>query len=518
MKTVVLLCALLGGACVALPQGLDSAAIRKPGGAWPTLNGDYSGRRNSPLTQINKGNVAKLAQAWKFNPNAGVIKGTPLVVNGVLYFTVPDQAWAVDAVTGKELWHFNRPSRGDRIANRGVAMYKNRIYFGTPDAFLVCLRADTGEKVWEAPMADVHFGYYMSLPPLVVKDKLIVGISGDAADVTGFLKAVDPATGKVLWTWNSVPKWGEPGSETWPNKEALAHGGAMTWVQGSYDPDLNLIYWGTGNPHPVLNGRDRAGSNLYTCSIVALNADTGRLVWYYQPSPHDTMDRDATESVVLIDGIFRGKPRKMLAQASRNGHFFLLDRVTGEHLLTAPFGPQNWRLGLNAKGEPIPNPRKDPSPDGTLYQGSGTNWYTPAFNPQTGLFYVNAGQGVWSLTYLTAGMEGEPEDHQGGREAPLGGGESALLAIDYQTGEVRWRLGYGNAAGVLSTSAGLVFTANSNYVVGLDGLTGKTLWKENLGGPLTNAPITYEQAGRQFVVMAVRDTLYSFALPVARSR
>ncbi len=510
MKT---LCCFLLGATLVLSQGLDPAAIREPGKAWPTLNGDYSGRRNSPLTQISKGNVAKLTQAWKYSPNAGVIKGTPLMVNGVIYLTVPDHVWAVEAATGKELWHFTRPSRGDRIANRGVAMYKNWIYFGTPDAFLVCLRADTGEKVWEAPMADVHFGYYMSLPPLVVKDKLIVGISGDAADVTGFLKAVDPATGKVLWTWNSVPKWGEPGSETWPNQEALTHGGAMTWVQGSYDPDLNLIYWGTGNPHPVLNGRERAGSNLYTCSIVALNADTGRLVWYYQPSPHDTLDRDATESVVLIDGPFKGRQRKMLAQASRNGYFFLLDRGTGEHLLTAPFGPQNWNLGLTAKGEPIPNPKKDPSPAGSLFQGSGTNWWNPAFNPQTGLFYVNVSQGVWSLTYLTAGMEGEPEDHQGGREAPLGGGESVLLALDYQTGAVRWKLGYGNPAGILTTASGLVFTANSGYLVALDGENGKTLWRTNVGGPASNAPITFDQGGRQYVVMAVRDTLYAFALP-----
>ncbi|MCU1327167.1 MAG: glucose dehydrogenase [Bryobacterales bacterium] len=482
-------------------------------GEWPTLNGDYSSRRHSPLTQINKSNVGQLTQAWKFRPNAGVIKGTPLMVNGVLYLTVPDHVWAVDAATGRELWHFNRPSRGDRIANRGVAMYKKWIYFGTPDAFLVCLRADTGEKVWEAPMADVHFGYYMSLPPLVVKDKLIVGISGDAADVTGFLKAVDPVTGNVLWTWNSVPKWGEPGSETWPSAEALAHGGAMTWVQGSYDPDLNLIYWGTGNPHPVMNGAERPGANLYTCSIVAINADTGKLVWYFQPSPHDTYDRDATESVVLIDGVFRGRQRKMLAQASRNGYFFLLDRKTGEHLRTTPFGPQNWSLGLNRRGEPIPDPKKDPRPDGTLFLGSGTNWYTPAFNPATGLFYVNAAQGVWSLTYLSAGIEGEPEDHQGGREAPLGGGESSLLAIDYQTGGVRWKLGYGNAAGILTTASGLVFTANSGYLVGLDAENGKTLWKQNAGGPASNAPITYQLGGKQFVVVSVRDTLYAFVLP-----
>ena len=488
----------------------------QPAGSWPALNGDNSGRRHSPLAQINTSNAASLAPAWQFKPAAGVIKGTPVVVNGILYLTVPDRVWAVDARTGQELWRFNRPSRGDRIANRGVAFYKDKIYFGTPDAFLICLRADTGAKVWETSMADVNFGYYMSNPPLVVKDKLIVGISGDAGDVTGFLKAVDPESGKVLWTWTSVPKWGEPGSETWPSEEALLHGGGATWVQGSYDPDLNLIYWGTGNPHPVLDGRGRAGSNLYTCSIVALNADTGKLVWYFQPSPHDTTDRDATESVVLIDGAFRGRPRKMVAQASRNGYFFLLDRATGEHLLTQSFGPQNWSLGLNPRGEPIPDPKKDPRPDGALFQGSGTNWWVPAYSPSTGLFYVNANVGVWSLTYLTNGaFPGGLEDHQGGRESALSPGDPALLAIDYQTGEVRWKVGYGNPAGILSTAGGLLFTSNSGYLVALDAARGKTLWKVNAGGPATNAPITYEADGRQFVVMAVRDTLYSFALSEA---
>ncbi len=490
---------------------MAGAASAQTAGEWPALNGDASGRRHSPLTKMNRDNVAGLTEAWHFKAGAGVIKGTPVMVNGILYFTVPDQVWAVEAATGKELWHINRPSRGDRIANRGVAVYKNKVYFGAPDAFLICLKADTGEKLWEVAMADVNFGYYMSMPPLVVKDKLIVGISGDAGDVTGFLKCVDPDTGKVLWTWTSVPKWGEPGSETWPNEEALRHGGGTTWVQGSYDPELNLVYWGTGNPHPVLNGRERAGSNLYTCSIVALNADTGKLVWYFQPSPHDTTDRDATESVVLIDGVFHGKPRRMLAQASRNGLFFLLDRVTGEHLLTSEFGPQNWSLGLNRRGEPMPNPNKDPSPDGTLFRSTGTNWWVPSYSPATGLFYVNANLGVWSLTYLTNGavQDGLP-DHQGGRESPLSPGDAALLALDYQTGAVRWKLGYGNPAGILTTASGLLFTSNSGYLVALDERNGDTLWKRNAGGPATNAPITFEVEGRQFVVMAVRDTVYAF--------
>jgi alcohol dehydrogenase (cytochrome c) len=497
----MLLPLLLGGALLVAGQG------------WPTLNGDYTGRRYSPLTQINQSNVTKLREAWRFDAGSAV-KSTPLMVNGVIYFTTVNNAYAIDAKTGKQLWHFFREARGNLLANRGVAMYKNWIYFGTPDAYLVCLDARTGQKVWEEPIADHTFGYYMSMPPLVVKDKLIVGISGDAADVNGFLKAVDPATGKVLWTWNSVPKWGDPASKTWPNREAMLHGGGTAWVQGSYDPALNLTYWGTGNPHPVMNGTTREGANLYTCSIVALNVDTGKLVWYFQASPHDTMDRDANQSVALFDGMFQGKQRKMLAQASRNGYFFLLDRATGEHLLTAPYGPENWTLSLNKRGEPIPNSKKEPSAAGTLYQDSGTNWYVPSFDPETGLFYVNANLNVWFLTYFTYDADKvEAEDHEGGRDISLGTTDAALIAIDYQTGKVKWKLDYGNTSGILTTAGKLLFTGNSNYPVAIDPATGKPLWHAEVKGLVNNGPMTYSVDGKQYVVMAVRDTLYAWSLP-----
>jgi alcohol dehydrogenase (cytochrome c) len=510
MKTIAML--LLAAASVLRAQRI-APATSNADGSWPMLNGDYTSRRYSPLTQINQANVAALAQAWTFNP-ATAIKAIPIMVNGVLYFSATDRVWAIDAGTGQQIWAFNRPSRGNKIASHGLATYKDRIYFGTPDAFLVCLDAKTGKEIWETTMADVTFGYYMSTPPLIVKDRLIVGISGDAADITGFIKALDPETGKVLWTWNSVPKWGEPGSETWPNKEAMLHGGGTTWVQGSYDPELNLIYWGTGNPHPVMNGTGRVGADLYTCSIVALNPDTGKLAWYFQPSPHDTGDRDATESVVLVDGMFKGRPRKMLTQASRNGYFFVLDRATGENLLTSPYGPQNWSAGLNKRGEPIPDPKKEPSRDGVLFRGSGTNWYLPSFSPDTGLLYVNAAMGGWSISYLTTSDDQEGlENHQGGSTQAVGTTEMDLIAIDYKTGQVKWKLGYGNAAGILTTASRLLFTSNSGYFVALDPATGKTLWKYNPGGPETNAPMTYEWAGRQYVVLAAQNKLYAFALP-----
>jgi alcohol dehydrogenase (cytochrome c) len=481
---------------------------------WSLPNGDYGSRRYSSLTQINQTNVSGLREAWRFPIDSGVIKSTPLVVKGVLYFTAPDRVWAVDASTGREVWNFHRPARGDRLANRGVALYHERVYFGTPDAFLVCLDARTGKKIWETAIADPAFGFWISIPPLVVKDTLIVGISGDAADITGFLKAVDPLNGKVLWTWNSIPKWGEKGSETWPDREAMLHGGGTTWVMGSYDPGLNLIYWGTGNPHPVMNGTKRAGANLYTCSIVAIDADTGKLVWYFQPSPHDTQDRDATESVILFDGPFKGRPRKMLAQASRNGFFFVLDRITGESLLSAPFGPQNWTSAFNKRGEPIPDPAKEPTADGVLFRDSTINWYVPSFSPDTNLFYINATLDTWRISYLTYAGDGEgSEDHQGGRSTSLGAGDNELLAIDYRTGETRWKLGYANPTGILTTAGKLLFTSNSNYLVALDAADGKTLWRTNAGGALSNAPVTYEANGRQHVVMAVRNILYSYALP-----
>src|SRR5215831_7416763 len=363
-------------------QGLDPAALLKPPtNTWPSYNGDYTGRRYSTLSQVNQNNVGSLTMAWAFQTHQQAIKSTPLLVNGILYFTVPNHVWAVDARTGRQVWHFQRQSGGNMIGQRGVAMYRDKLYFGTPDAHLICLDARTGKQVWDLEIADYKFGYYISVTPLVVKDRLIMGMSNDQSDIPGFLEARNPEDGKVLWHWDAVPKPGEPGSETWPNADTMAHGGGATWIPGSYDPDLNLIYWGTGNPHPVLAGKVRRGANLYTCSIVALNADTGKMAWYFQASPHDTQDRDANESVVLIDANFKGRPRKLLAQASRNGYYFVLDRATGESLLSSEFGPQNWSAGLNARGEPIPKPDKEPQIAGALFEGSGTNWWSPSFSP-----------------------------------------------------------------------------------------------------------------------------------------
>jgi alcohol dehydrogenase (cytochrome c) len=498
-------------------QGLDSAALLKPPtDTWPTYNGDYSGRRYSPLAQINGSNVQMLSVAWAFRVRAGVIKSTPLVVNGILYFTTPDNVWAVDARYGRQIWHYQRASEGDHIGQRGVAMYKDWLYFETPDAHLVSLNAKDGTLRWNVELADGKLGYFATMAPLVVKDHVIVGVSGDVTDLPGFLESVDPETGAIQWRWNTEPKPGEPGSETWPkDSDAILHGGGMTWLTGTYDPALNLLYWGTGNPNPVLAGEGRPGDNLYTCSIVALNPDTGKLVWYFQPSPHDVHDWDAVQTPVLFDADFQGKPRKLLAQASRNGFFFVLDRATGEHLVTSAFIEQTWSSGVDQRGRPVARPEATPTSDGALLSpGSdgATNWMAPSFDPQTGLFFVNARR-IFSVYYNTVTSKAEG---WGGRDRILWA-NSTLRALDYRSGKVVWNheLGEGESiAGILTTAGRLLFTAdNSGNLLALNPANGETLWHLNMGGELLASPMTYQLDGRQYVILPVDNVLYAFALP-----
>ncbi|MGC0772274.1 MAG: acido-empty-quinoprotein group A [Candidatus Acidiferrum sp.] len=498
-------------------QGLDTATLlRPPTDTWPTYNGDYSGARYSTLDQINAGNVNSLTLAWIFRTHSAGIKSTPLEVNGVLYFTVPDNVWAVDARFGRLIWHYERHSEGDHIGNRGVAMYKNWLYFTTPDAHLVCLDAKDGSVRWIVELADPKLGYFSTMAPLIIRDHVVVGVSGDVTDLRGFLESLDPETGAIQWRWYTEPDAGHQGSETWPkDSDAILHGGGMTWMSGTYDPGLNLLYWGTGNPNPVLVGTGRLGDNLYTCSIVALDPDTGKLVWYFQPSPHDLHDWDAVETPVLFDAEFNGKPRKLLAQASRNGFFFVLDRTNGEHLVTAPFIDQTWASGVDPRGRPIAKPEATPTPDGALVEpGSdgATNWMAPSFDPQTGLFYVNARR-LFSIFYETATGKAEG---WGGRDRGLWA-NSTLRALDYRTGKVVWNheIGDGESiAGILTTAGHLLFSAdNSDNLLALDPVTGKTLWHLNVGGRLDASPMTYELDGRQYLIIPVQDILCAFALP-----
>ncbi len=502
----------------AFSQALDPATLlRLPRENWPTYNGDYSGKRYSPLQQINADNINSLTIAWVYQAHSVSIKSMPLEVNGILYFTVPDNVWAVDARTGHEIWRYKyKQNTGDHIGQRGVGMYKDWLYFETPDANLVSLNAKDGSVRWTIELADPALGYFATMAPLVIHDHVVVGVSGDVTDVPGFLESIDPDTGKVQWRWYTAPKQGEPGSETWPKQgDAITHGGGMTWITGTYDPELNLLYWGTGNPNPVLVGEGRQGDNLWTCSIVALNPDTGKLVWYFQPSPHDTHDWDAVQTPVLFDAEFEGRQRKLLAQASRNGYFFLLDRSDGKVLVTAPFIETNWASGIDKRGIPIAKPEKEPSGDGVLVlpgSDGATNWMAPSFDPDTGLFYVLARR-IFSIFYRTAIGKAEG---WGGRDRNLWA-DSLFEAIDYKTGKVRWQheIGPGEGvAGMLTTAGRLLITAdNSNNLIALDPATGKTLWHVNLGGRMVTAPMTYELDGRQYLLTPVNDVMFAWALP-----
>jgi alcohol dehydrogenase (cytochrome c) len=505
----------------AAAQGLSPETLLKPPTAnWPTYNGDYSGRRFSTLDQINSQNIDFLTLAWRFRANVS-IKSTPLEVNGILYLTTPDNIWAIDGHTGRSIWHYQRPSEGNHIGHRGVGMFGDWLYFTTTDAKLVSLNARDGKVRWIIDLADPKLGYYSTMAPLVVRDHVIAGVSGDTTDIPGFLVSIDPDTGALQWKWYTEPHPGEPGSETWPkDSDAILHGGAMTWMTGTYDPKLNLLYWGTGNPNPVLAGDGRPGDNLYTCTIVALNPDTGKLVWNFQPSPHDVHDWDAVETPIVFDANFGGAPRKLLAQANRNGFFFVLDRATGEHLVTTPFIDINWASGVDSRGRPIPKAGTTPSPDGALVEPSSdgsTNWLAPSFDPQTGLFYVSARR-LFSIFYVT--NTGKAEGWAG-RDDGLWG-DSTIRAIDYRTGKIVWNheIGEGvSGAGILTTAGHLLFTADvdSNILV-LDPATGKTLWHLSVGESTYNSPMTYELEGRQFVLMAVQDELFAFALPESMVR
>jgi acido-empty-quinoprotein group A len=539
LVAVPVFCLVYGG------QGVDPARLGKPAvDEWPTHYGDYSGRRYSPIAQITPANVKSLSLAWVYRApgqetmNAGgehrpgdpyywggpsptvTIKATPLMVDGVLYLAAPDHAYAVDARTGKEIWHYFWRTRGGiHIGNRGVGMRHDAIFFETPDCYLVSLDATTGRERWHREIADVRQQYFCTPAPIVIRDHVIVGIGGDSLDVQGFLESRDPETGDVQWRWYTTPqKMGDPGSETWPDEYSMTHGGGMTWLPPTYDPDLNLLYVTTGNPNPVFAPRSRPGDNLYTCALVALNPDTGKMAWYFQTSPHDTHDWDSAQVPVLIDGRIDGRPRKLVAQAARNGYFFLFDRTNGEHILTEPYADfMNWSLGVNAKGQPINNPAKDATVDGVLISpGSVTNWPPPSFNPRTGLLYVGTSQS-YGLQYLTDTDE-RPEGYGGGSVGAGNGGgrQSALKAVDYRTGKIRWRhaLTEGGAMGLLSTAGDLLFGGDgSGNFVAYNPSTGDPVWHAGLFTNPSNGPMTYMLDGRQFVIVGAGDSLFAFALP-----
>ena len=499
--------------------GLTAAHIEKPSpDAWPTYNGDYSGRRFSTLSKVTAANVKHLSVAWIYDlPIQTVaIKATPIQVGGVLYFTTPNNVFAVEARTGRQLWHYNhaRTKGGIILGNRGVAVHGNTVYFSSTDCHLIALDIKTGEEKWAKEFCSLEMMYYGSVAPVVVKDKLILGPSGDDLDVPAYVDARNPENGELVWRWFVTPqKAGDPGLDSWPNLDMAKHGGGMAWVPPTYDPDLNLIFVTTGNPQPVVAYKNRTGANLFTASIVALNADTGKMVWYFQASPHDTHDWDATQTAVIFDAPIDGKPRKLIAQASRNGHFFVLDRTTGKAIVSADYNRTNWSLGYDDKGQPIPNPEKKPQIAGALVtpdQGGATNWYPPSFSPQTGLFYVNTNR-AFSVWYIYD--PGENPMGWGGTDRGGYAEQGQLKAIDYRTGKIRWSIPrYAGASGVLSTAGNVLFNAAAAGIGAYNATTGEPLWNARVGSPMSNGPITYELDGLQYVVAGAGNRLVAFVL------
>lgn len=498
---------------------------------WLTYSGDYSGRRYSPLTQITPSNAGQLVAQWTFQTGvAGKFEATPLVIDGVLYVSGPlNSAWAIDGRTGRQIWRYQRPvPDGVRaccgMVNRGLAVHGDRIFIATLDAYLVALDIKTGKVIWETQIADYRQGYASTGAPLIVKDKIITGIAGGEFAVRGFLDAYDVNTGKQVWRFWTVPAPGEPGSETWPTDVATwERGGAPTWLSGTYDPELNIVYWGTGNPNPDFYGDDRKGDNLYSGSLIAIDPDSGTLKWHFQFTPHDVHDWDANQIPVLADLTVEGRPLKAVVVANRNGFLYVLDRVTGKFVHATPFIHQTWAKEIGADGRPIELPDQRPSAKGTLTCPDlfgATNFMSPSFDPSNQLLYVSTRE-TCQIYFSEAPPAGYKAGDRtmGGRVAraqdttPYG----ALRAIDPITGERKWEIKHPTPswAGVLTTAGGVVFSGdNEGHVLAADSRSGKELWRYQTGAPIYAPPTTFAIDGRQFVVMPAGMTLTAFALPI----
>ncbi|HVO59294.1 MAG TPA: PQQ-dependent dehydrogenase, methanol/ethanol family [Terriglobales bacterium] len=495
---------------------------------WPSYNGDYTGRRYSALNDINAGNVSQLRLAWVFHPgNSERVEATPVVVHGIMYVTSANDAFALDARTGRALWHHARSlSTGllDDAAghkNRGVAAWKNSIYMETDDAHLLCLDARSGGLRWDVAYADKTKHYGATSVPLIVKGEIIVGTSGGDSGVRGFVAAYDAETGEKKWQLWTIPGPGEFGSSSWPGDSYL-HGGATTWMPGTYDPELETLYWTTSNAGPDFVGDTRPGDDLYTASVLAIDPDTGKLKWYFQFTPHDLYDYDANETPVLVDLPDHGAVRHLLLQANRNGFFYVLDRTNGRFLNASPFVEKlNWAKGIDGSGRPLLSGRI-PTADGTLICpgiDGATNWFSPSYNPETGFFYVLALESC-SVYFSNPKpfKKGETYYGTGTKLAADNHAQKILLALSVPDGKVVWRypqVGRGDSwGGTLTTAGGLVFFGNdAGYLEAVDARTGHSLWHFNTGQSFRASPMTYSLAGTQHVAIASSSDLLVFSLP-----
>jgi alcohol dehydrogenase (cytochrome c) len=534
---------LLGVACAGIPVtaqqgqspvtavttvGTEDLLARPVGANWTSYNGDYTGRRYSSLREINVGNVAQLRAAWVFHPgNSQNLEATPVVFHGIMYVTSANDVFALDARTGRALWHYRRPiSSGlldDAAAhkNRGVAVWHDSVYVETDDAHLLCLDARSGGLRWDIEYADKAKQYGATSAPLVVKDSVIVGTSGGDSGVRGFVAAYDAETGKLKWRFWTIPGPGEFGSSSWPDDSYL-HGGGTTWMPGTYDPELNTLYWTTSNAAPDFVGDSRPGDDLYTACVLALDPDSGKLKWYFQFTPHDLYDYDANETPVLVDVEENGTMRRLLVQANRNGFLYVLDRTNGKLLRATPFVEKlNWAKDVDASGRPILSGRI-PTPEGTYICpgiNGATNWFSPSYNPDTGLFYVIALEScdqffakprefVRGETYYNTGTKLAPNEHS----------QKIVLALSVADGKPVWRypqVGAGESwGGTLTTAGRLVFFGDdTESLEAVDAATGRALWHFNTGQRFRASPMTYAVDGVQFVAVSAESDIFSFALP-----
>jgi alcohol dehydrogenase (cytochrome c) len=496
---------------------------------WATYNGSTTGSRYSQLAQIDKSNVERLAAKWIFSlPNTSRLQVTPVVADGVMYVTSANECYALDAGSGREIWHYQRPRTKGLIGNaagginRGAGVAGDRVFMVTDHAHIIALNRHTGALLWETEMADWHQNYNATGAPLPIGSLVVAGTSGGDEGVRGFVAAFDQATGKEVWRFWTVPAAGEPGSETWQGK-GIAHPGGATWMTGAYDAQLDLLYWPVGNPGPDLIGDDRLGDNLHTDSIVALDLKTGTLKWHFQFTPHDVWDYDAQEPPALVDAAWQGQPRKLLVQANRNGFFYVLDRTNGKFLFGTPYVKNvTWATGLTPEGRPIKAPNMEPSPEGRRVCPSldgASNWYSTSFNPMTGLYYVQANDkcGIFTKTP----MEWEAgKGFMGGsfRQAPDEPAQRVLRAIDIHTGKPAWELPQTGAVnswgGVLSTAGGIViFGEDGGALMAADAMNGKMLWSFQTSQLWKASPMTYTFDNKQYVAVAAGSNIIAFGLP-----
>lgn len=526
---ILLLCLALTASAQITSERLVKAADDEPGN-WITNNGSYDSGHFRKLKQINRGNVDKLKLQWVFQAQSlEKFESTPLVIDGVMYVVqMPNDVVAIDVRTGAKFWTYTH--QYDKVnvccgrVNRGLAIHGETLYMGTIDGKLVALDSQTGARKWSKQLVDAEGGYSLTVAPLVVNDMLILGSAGGEYGIRGFIAAYSPKDGSEIWRFHTIPGPGEAGHETWEN-DAWKRGGGSIWVTGSYDPELNLTYWGVGNPAPDWNGDVRPGDNLYTDSVVALDADTGKLRWHYQFTPHDLWDWDAVQVPVLVDREWKGEQRKLMMWGNRNGFYYVLDRVTGELLLAEAFVKVTWAEGIGDDGRPIRIPSAEPTRNGARVWPSvqgGTNWYAPSYNPKTGLFYVSS----WEFSSVY--HKGDATYARGNRyvgSLPRGvwpdptkdedPGYGAVRALDPETGQKEWefRMTGITESGLLSTDGDVLFSGSKEgHFFALDPFNGNMLWRVNLGGRIANKPITYMAGGKQYVSITAGNSLFTFAL------